>query len=117
MKALDGWEYSLPKSIREGFKKVIKPLSNWRKELLNYFNVQYMNGCVEGLNRAISQINTEGVGYNFDILRGKVLYGLERRKAAHSNSSVEFERVQRRGRTNVDCGVPFEVIAEELELG
>jgi hypothetical protein len=45
-----------------------------------------------------------------------VLYGLERRKAARSSSSVEFEWVQRRGRTNVDCGVPFEVIAEELEL-
>jgi transposase len=116
-KAFDGWKESLPGNLSDNFEDVTKPLSNWRNEILNYFDVQYTNGCVEGLNRAISQISTEGAGYNFETLRGKVLYGLERRKATHSNNSVEFESIHRRGQAKkVDCGVPFEVIAEELEL-
>lgn len=117
--ALDGWEENLPESIEKNFKKLTKALSNWRHEILNYFDVQYTNGSVEGLNRAINQISTEGVGYDFDTLRGKVLYGLDRRKTAHSSTSVEFEGIPQRfqrGRAMVDCGVPFEVIAEELEL-
>lgn len=70
------WEERLPESIEEEFEKVTRPLSNWREEILNYFRFtyKYTNAGTEGLNRAICQINREGVGHaSFDVLKAKVL--------------------------------------------
>lgn len=53
-RAFDGWKESLPGSLETAFERVVKVLSSWKKEILNYFDVQYTNGCVEGLNRAIA---------------------------------------------------------------
>jgi transposase len=75
-KAFRAWERRLPESIEEEFEKVTRPLSNWREEILNYFrfSYKYANGGTEGLNRAIRQINREGVGHtSFDVLKAKVL--------------------------------------------
>jgi len=56
------WEENLPESVREEFEsRVVEPLSDWWDEILNYFTAGHTNGTVEGLNRAIKQIQTEAL--------------------------------------------------------
>lgn len=92
-KAFREWEENLPESVREEFEShVVKPLSNWWDEILNYFTVRQTNGTIEGLNRAIKQIQAEGVGYSFKTLRAKVIYGLPMRKQARTRGAVGHKR-------------------------
>lgn len=141
--ALTEWEESLPKSVEEEFKKFLDgPLSNWREEILNFFSYEhagpYTNAEVEGFNRAIKQIKTEGAGYSdFDTLRAKVVYGLEKRREMRERGAVgirEKEYLQRvagfspgsddpsdseepiRVSDSICEGAPFDWIEEELEL-
>jgi hypothetical protein len=146
-KALREWVDGLPESIEEEFERVTVPLSNWWDEILNYFDAQYTNASVEGLNRAIKQIRTEGVGYSFDTLRAKVIYGMEIRRETRNTPAVSYERIALEGTQSSDPareqkgefarrfeehfgqrpedfdptnhvfeGVPFDRIAENLEL-
>ena len=83
------WEETLPESVREEFEsRVVEPLSDWWDEILNYFTVGRTNGTIEGLNRAIKQIQTEGAGYSFESLRAKVIYGLPLRREIHERGAV-----------------------------
>jgi transposase len=75
-KALTAWERALPESIQKPFRKITKPLSNWREQILNYFRFyfEYTNAGTEALNGSIRQIITEGRHHrNFKVLKAKVL--------------------------------------------
>ena len=55
----------------EGFLSIVK---NWRPEILAYFDRPATNGYTEGVNAAIRQIDRQGRGYSFDVLRARLLY-------------------------------------------
>jgi transposase len=126
--ALREWEGSLHPSIASAFEGVTRALENWRTEILNYFTARYTNGRVEGLNRAIQQIQAEGAGYSFEALRAKVIYGLERRREARERPTVHYSQFPPppdvvAGHYGIEdpsdairLGVPFDRIADDLEL-
>ena len=45
------------------FKRLLPMLSNWREEILNYFDYRITNGFVEGKNNRIKTIKRMGYGY------------------------------------------------------
>jgi hypothetical protein len=124
--ALREWEESLHPSIAPAFEGVTRALENWRTEILNFFTARYTNGRVEGLNRAIQQIQAEGAGYSFEALRAKVIYGLERRREAREEPTVLYSQFPpppdvlaghyglEDPRDTIRPGVPFDRIADDL---
>jgi len=62
-------ESSLPE-----FKELLHTLTNWREEILNYFDYRITNGFVEGKNNRIKTIKRMAYGYrNMDNFRLRIL--------------------------------------------
>ena len=56
------------------FKELQHTLSNWREEMLNYFDYPITNGFVEGKNNRIKTIKGMAYGYrNMDNFRLRIL--------------------------------------------
>lgn len=49
-------------------------VENWRTEIFNYFDNRFTNAVTESLNRVSKEISAQGRGYNFKVLRAKILY-------------------------------------------
>lgn len=49
-------------------------VDNWHTEIFNYFDNRYTNAITESLNRVSKEISAIGRGYNFKVLRAKILY-------------------------------------------
>ena len=75
-KYLDEWMASVPSddSAYESMRSAVKSSTNFRKEILAYFDTGYFtNAATEGVNHLIKHINEIGWGYSFETLRYKVL--------------------------------------------
>lgn len=68
------WEASIPDTLKPKFADLTRAVSNWDREIFNYFRFRVTNALTEGLNGFIKRISRAGRGYNFDILRAKVIY-------------------------------------------
>lgn len=56
------------------FKELLSMLTNWRDDILNYFNYRITNGFVEGKNNRIKTIKRMAYGYrNMDNFRLRIL--------------------------------------------
>ena len=56
------------------FKELLHMLTNWRGEILNYFDYRITNGFVEGKNNCIKTIKRMAYGYrNMDNFRLRIL--------------------------------------------
>jgi len=56
------------------FKKLLRTFTNWREEILNYFDYRITNGFVEGKNNRIKTIKRMAYGYrNMDNFRMRIL--------------------------------------------
>ena len=69
---------SLEERIKDGslpeFKELLHTLTNWREEILNYFEYPITNGFVEGKNNRIKTIKRMAYGYrNMDNFRLRIL--------------------------------------------
>lgn len=71
------WKTLVPKNDEafEDFEKLAKTLDNWSEWILNYFDCGMTNAATEGVNSLIKQIYHAGRGYEFEVLRGKILFG------------------------------------------
>jgi len=57
------------------FSYLAKTIKNWRKEILNSFDVPYTNGCVEGFNNKIKVIKRNAFGFRkFSRFRTRILH-------------------------------------------
>ena len=57
-----------------GFKELLHTSTNWREEMLNYFDYPITNGFVEGKNNRIKTIKRMAYGYrNMNNLRLRIL--------------------------------------------
>lgn len=68
------WELSIPKDARE-MRKIQNLINKLRPEVFAYFDGKYTNAFTESFNNVIKRIVRLGVGYSFDVLRAKVLFG------------------------------------------
>ncbi|HYH39947.1 MAG TPA: ISL3 family transposase [Azospirillum sp.] len=71
--ATNRWQAEVPAGLEDFFKPVRTALSNWRPYILRYFEHRYTNAYVETVNGLIGEMNRRGRGYNFEVLRAKVL--------------------------------------------
>lgn len=67
-------EERIAKDSLPEFKELLHTLSNWREEILNYFDYRITNGFVEGKNNRIKTIKRIAYGYrNMDNFRMRIL--------------------------------------------
>ncbi|WP_066721588.1 MULTISPECIES: ISL3 family transposase [Hyphomicrobiales] len=64
----------IPSHLDGDFEGLLSIVKNWRPEILAYFDHRFTNGFTEGVNAAIRQIDRQGRGYSFDVLRARLLY-------------------------------------------
>jgi transposase len=115
-KAFREWQRSIPTdSDFNGWKMLASTVRRRRHEIFNYFDAPYTNAFVEGLNSVIRSIAYEGRGYDFDILRGKVLLSAGR-KTETPKTDFDVMACFDRGVIK-DFGAPFEGILEAIEKG
>lgn len=73
----DLWQEKASKIENKPIQGFLKILTNWKDEILNFFQKQFSNGVVEGLNNAIRGIIRRSFGFhNFENLKCRVLVEL-----------------------------------------
>lgn len=74
---LCAWRANIPEDQTEIWYPLVRATKNWEREILNYFRYgsQYTNATTESLNNIIRAENRKGRGYNYEVLRGKLLFG------------------------------------------
>ena len=74
---LDEWLNIIPTEMRKSqkdFKPLITAVTNWRKEILAFFDYPATNAFTEAMNGVAKVINRQGRGYGFEILRARILF-------------------------------------------
>ena len=86
-----------------------------KRVIFNYFDAPYTNAFVEGLNSVIRTISDKGRGYDFDILRGKVLLSAGRKR---EEPKTDFDTMAYFPPSLIkDYGAPFDGILEAVKKG
>lgn len=90
---LCAWRASIPLSQSSYWQDLLKAETNWHTEILNYFRhgMVITNAITESLNRQIRDINRDGRGYTFDVLRGKMLFSYKHKIVRRSRSDSPFK--------------------------
>lgn len=87
------WEQAIPDHLK-AFKGVAETINGCKTEVFNYFltPIKYTNAYTESINNIIKKIEKSGVGYSFEVLRAKVLYGTTATKKPEfgKNMSMQF---------------------------
>lgn len=68
------WEQSIPKDAKE-MRSIQNLINKLRPEVFAYFDGRYTNAYTESFNNVIKRIVRLGVGYSYDVLRAKILFG------------------------------------------
>lgn len=72
----DRWERRAVALSPKAFRKLRALVRKRREEIFNYFDTgRATNACTEARNNVIKTLNRAGRGYNFHVLRAKLLYG------------------------------------------
>lgn len=74
------------------FEAFADMVENWRTEIFNYFDNRFTNAITESLNRVSKEISAQGRGYNFKVLRAKILYrntAVKQAKYSYHKQSIE----------------------------
>ena len=56
------------------FANVVATVENWYEEIFNYFDYRYTNATTKSINNLIKSIAKAGRGYDFPVIRAKMLY-------------------------------------------
>ncbi|MDE1367500.1 ISL3 family transposase [Bacillus licheniformis] len=70
------WEQSIPKDAKE-MKGIQRMINRIRPEVFAYFDGRYTNAYTESFNNVIKRIVRLGVGYSYEVLRAKILFGTQ----------------------------------------
>lgn len=94
--ALEEWREAVEaqsNQIRLRFSDLLRATSNWKKEILAYFDhkPRVTNAFTESMNSIIRVADRRGRGYDFDVLRARVLFG--RPLKYPRNFPEEFEKL------------------------
>ncbi len=123
-RAFREWQTMIPPDRDyNGWRMIVKTVQRCEREIFNYFDAPYTNAFVEGLNSVIRAISYEGRGYDFEVLRGKVLLSAGRKyeipKPDFKNMcrSVNFVKQYNHNLWVKQHGVPFEDILAAIQRG
>lgn len=124
--SFNDWYKSIPQDRDyNGWRIIGTTVRRRKQEIFNYFDAPYTNAFVEGLNSVIRAISDAGRGYDFDILRGKVLlsagrkYEVPKPNFDFENKARNLFAINRFNHTNLvrKYGVPFEDILVAIQAG
>lgn len=73
------WKRNIPSDIPQ-FYETVNTIDNWYEEIFNYFDNPYTNAFTESMNNLIKEIEKNGRGYTFDVLRAKILFSTKATK-------------------------------------
>lgn len=127
------WESEIPKEFKE-FKEIRRTFNNNKTEIFNYFDKPFTNAYTESVNNIIKQVEKNGKGYSFDVLRAKVLYGTQATlKKPKYTEEMEFQPFEKLWGGKFDmkpirvspepeselmnCGVDLTTLSKILEEG
>jgi transposase len=126
IKAYTDWKKSIPQGLTV-FDELITSVDNWANEIFNYFDLRYnekrvTNAFVEGANSAIRKIEAAGAGYDFEVLRAKVMMCVGHKLELPSYGSGTFSKMTLRSWNDdfdepKDYGVPFDNIIQAINEG
>lgn len=123
------WQKDIPKEDEyNGFRTLTQTLHRCKEEVFNYFDAPETNAFVEGLNNVIRAISTQGKGYDFEVLRGKVLFTAGRkivRPTINFNTMSLSYGSSQRGTPDLppkygppeDHGIPFSAVMDAVRKG
>jgi len=92
------WEQSIPKDATE-MKRIQRMINRIRPEVFAYFDGRYTNAYTESFNNVIKRIVRLGVGYSYEVLRAKILFGTKAtvvKKVKDMNFHRIFNELQRK---------------------
>lgn len=110
------WKSRIPKEL-PGFKRICRTVDRSYREIFNYFDAPCTNAFVEGLNSVIRAIAQKGRGYDFEVLRGKVLLGAGRKMVYPKTDFSRMSMMTSDLFTTKDYGVPFANIIKQINEG
>lgn len=82
------WKAKIPDEL-PNFHTLANTIESWDVEIFNYFTHTYTNAFVEGINSTIRYIEKQGRGYSFDVLRAKIIYGINH-KVTRNNQTEKI---------------------------
>lgn len=88
------WKASVPTDLLPDFKPLLQAMHNWNTQIFNYFDQRITNAYTESMNSLIKGMNRMGRGYSFEVLRARLLYNEEARKATTVRTSARRKSVQ-----------------------
>ena len=65
---------SIHSSMDPYFEDMIRACANWKPQILNYFDERVTNGYTESMNAVIREVDSQGRGYSFEVMRARILY-------------------------------------------
>lgn len=118
------WERAIPEEEDfNGFRMLAETVKHkkHKEHIFNYFDIPVTNATLEGINSAIRVISAQGRGYSFEVMRGKVLLTIGRRREVVKTDfdgclfttfdmRIQLPKVR-------DYGIPFEAILRAAEAG
>ncbi len=82
------WQANIPAELLPDFRPLLQAMHNWNVQVFNYFDHRITNAYTESINNLIKGMNRMGRGYSFDVLRARLLYNEEARKATTTLTSA-----------------------------
>lgn len=70
----DRYASDVPASLKADFLHLTRPMKNWRKEILNFFDFPITNAYTEAVNGVTKVISRMGRGYSYEVIRAKLLF-------------------------------------------
>lgn len=117
------WRERLTPEIAPAFGDLTRAITNWDKMIFNYFEFRVTNAITETLNGITKQVNRQGRGYSFEIIRAKMLYSkiherrLAEKEEIHVDSSGKQLRLYESRVRFPNYGVDVSTIAAEIYSG
>ena len=87
------WLAIIQADLLADFRPLLQAMHNWNTQIFNYFDQRITNAYTESINNLIKGMNRMGRGYSFDVLKARLLYNEEARKAATVRTSARKRSV------------------------
>ena len=109
------WRAACPSQIISDFKPLFTAMENWGEYIFNYFDHPYTNAFTEASNRRIKDIQREGRGGSFRMVRAKAIIGTLLRQELKDAREQEPGYAKRRGTPRAKGPKPK--VTEEITHG
>lgn len=93
----EAWREACPQELRDDFAPLLTAMGNWSEYVFNYFDHPHTNAFTEASNRRIKDIQREGRGGSFEIVRYKAIFGTLLRQELKAAREQQPGYAKRRG--------------------